>query len=339
MSVMLYGVCGCCNGLTSEYQVVYAYAAYWMGYEGFEGNGIFQNGTEGQSVVSNRLNSEFPQTYPDQIYLTYTETIQLTGGSTYIRTSAFDTTGVLTVADGWPADWRTPLGTFKGTGKASDTEVVLTFDNGTITETISNIYTLLQAITTALGYLDQVALLSPDATYQVTSIGFGAPYPRTFTAEHFCYPSEAAKYPGQACVNTLVIGPDDADGHPVVISSGYTAFFPTHETIYTGPADTTGNPGSWRGVIPSSVHSLPGGGFGGALDGFVCVKKMAMRSPTGFTREIVHPSPLEAHGAGDGSIINFANIQPGENLFLPADAPMPGWVIYDAGVMPPLPPP
>jgi hypothetical protein len=111
----------------------------------------------------------------------------------------------------------------------------------------------------------------------------------TVTNRHFCYVLEAALFPGEATTNKIIVGPDLA-GNVVYSLDGYRTPNPIFDYGFDG--DFTGNPGAWNGFISTSIHTVNGAINGPALDGFVMVKKMAVRSRTGYQRRTDHLAPF-----------------------------------------------
>ncbi|HEV2691931.1 MAG TPA: hypothetical protein VG347_03470 [Verrucomicrobiae bacterium] len=250
---------------------------------------------------------------PDVVYLKLhtdyldgdTGKILASGDVTYNINGEFFVTG----ATGWPPD-------FFGSRKS--------------VSAVSQPYTKADCINYALSLLDLIALLSPGTIYEVTPYApFVFPQPPTVPT-HFCYPSEAAMFRGEQCTNMLIVGPAQANNSAVGILFGRDG------SLSNYPGDFTGNPSAINGGMPFGSS-----GGNAVLDGRFWVKKMAYRSPTGWTRETIHHSQYQGsiEGGFDPGIQQAVNLLPGEHIFLPSDAPQPGWVTYDTGAAPQLPSP
>ena len=147
MNAFLFGVCGCCNGLSGEAQTAYAYAPYWMGTLGLDQYG---------QVANNPLGTAFAQTIPPMIYLTMTtEYCDDAGNVLNTYTNSYTRLGVLlpnTGTAGWPDNYG---------------------GNRIARYKFSDPYTYQEAVDFALQLLDTIELLNPNKTYPVTSTDEG----------------------------------------------------------------------------------------------------------------------------------------------------------------------
>ena len=196
---------------------------------------------------------------------------------------------------------------------------------------VSDPYSYDDAVTYALALLKQIDLLNPDKTYPVIHTQ-GAYVGQPAVTTHFCYTVENANYPGAACVNRLMVGPD-VNGNIVFSAEGYTHTDPSNSFAYQG--DFTGNPGAWNGYMTSSLHTYGGGSSSTVLDGFVMVKKQAWRNPSNYTRRVDNLDPFAATPFGTVWLVPKV-IDAGDNIFLPTDVPGYGWSKWDNGALPGL---
>ena len=307
MNGILFGDCGCCHGsLTGESQVAYGYAPYFMGWVDIN-TSTFQYMTELARPV------------PDFVWLTLTSVYTDRDSGAYLGTivDSWSNLGIETVTgSGRPPGYTNPV---------------------TITKTLSNKYYLKDAAGLASGFCDQIGLLSPNTIYQLSGGQYnGAPHgaystpPYSTTPTHFCYPSEAAQFPGQNCVNTLFCGPS-YNGTTIFTTDGWDAW--NYGDIYLEwGGDFTGGPSAWSGLI-----SLTYFGPNIFIAPYVVVKKTAVRGPTGYTRRIDYIDPVFWHYPP--GMLNPVSYGPGEHIFLPTDVPGLGYSLWDNGALPPLPPP
>ena len=209
MSALLFGQCGCCGGLYSEAQSAYAFVPYWMGMEKLTGRG---------SGVSNRLATAFVSSFPQLVYLTYTEVITLSTGETATAITSYDIYGKLTTTtDPSYNTLSLSVGSFVSYGTTTDTINTINYSNGTVVVTLTDPYSYADAVSNALKLLDQIALLNPARIYTI------APYGSSYYSGgpiHFCYGSEASAYPGQRTTNILYVS-WDINGNPVFAIDGY----------------------------------------------------------------------------------------------------------------------
>jgi hypothetical protein len=187
---------------------------------------------------------------------------------------------------------------------------------------VSDPYSYDDAVAHALGFLNHIDLLNPDKTYPVIHTQ-GAYVGNPAVTTHFCYTAENANYPGAACVNKLMVGPDE-NGNLVYSQEGYTTF----------QGDFTGNPGAWNGFMVTSTHNVLGG-TQVLLDGFVMVKKQAWRNPADYTRRVDNLDPFAATPFGTIWLVPKV-VSAGENILLPSDVPGYGWSKWDNGALPGL---
>ncbi len=330
MSALLFGQCGCCGGLYSEAQSAYAFVPYWMGMEKLTGRG---------SGVSNRLATAFVSSFPQLVYLTYTEVITLSTGETATAITSYDIYGKLTTTtDPSYNTLSLSVGSFVSYGTTTDTINTINYSNGTVVVTLTDPYSYADAVSNALKLLDQIALLNPARIYTI------APYGSSYYSGgpiHFCYGSEASAYPGQRTTNILYVS-WDINGNPVFAIDGYgngTAIgssTPGGAGVF-GWNDGEAVPSAMNGFITTSSHTYGGSVTGNYMDVFVVVKKQAVRSPTGYIRRDDNLANLST-GKFVAGIPAPVTINAGENLFYPSDVPGYGMSYWSNNALPTLPP-
>lgn len=199
MSAMLFGVCGCCGGLTYESQSVKATVRYNFGWEIVKH--LDWDGTPlPDAIVPMRLASQSTGMHspyiwtpgvegsgvPASVFLTRTTKYYdgSTGALVNTYVEQYDAYGKLTTIGwaGWPdyVAWR-------------ESE-----------QTLSDPYTYAQAVDLCKQLLALVTLLNPSAAYQLADGG----------TVHLCYPSEAAAYSTSCSGLALTY---DEDGKVVIV--------------------------------------------------------------------------------------------------------------------------
>jgi len=329
MSVILYGVCGCCGILTAENQVVWSMVPYPLGNvrmvtpdevaawgQVADGNFILYPSisslgyvfTEG--TVYTGTNS-----IPTTCYLGYRETYTAPGGTVVydILSNAYDGSstvispppdspglGELLSEIGFEAYGWDPAPPIQNTLTFGYNSITQSFASGcTVKYEIYGPYTLDQAVKNAVGLLGNVGLLNPIQQYIDYT---GTPY-------YFCYGTQDAYYgynlPGGANASNVVVIRQDANGVPQL------------------EFDTN----NFRGIaslafacngISYSVGGVAGAGF--AFDGWLYAAKCATRYSMSFTlrTDLLFNSIL---GTYQYHAPVAVNILPGESIFDPSDVP------------------
>ena len=286
----------------------------------------------GSSVI-NPLANSFADHFPQLVYLTYTEVLNVNGQPPVTEVDSQDIYGKLTSTGNITGDMRSALGSFVGYGTITDTLNEMNYQNGSLVVTLSDPYSYADAVSNALKLLDQIDLLNPARLYTIA--------PSVLSPVHFCYGSEAAAYPGQRTTNILYVS-WDINGQPVFAIDGYGygsaigGSTPFGAGVF-GWNDGEAVPSAMNGFITTSWHTYGGSVSENFMDVFVVVKKQAVRSPTGYIRRDDNLANLST-GKFVAGIPAPVTINAGENLFYPSDVPGYGMSYWSNNALPTLPP-